>query len=161
MTEIWLFSPLISPKVCRLFVAVECFVRLKLDFFKCRMTLASRLLSRPKAFLLPWWQVVSQCLVGGSISHRSPGPVTADWRGRKTERWFTHNPVLGLTDDLSGLCILQVRRAETPRLCRDDGQVRDLCVHLSHRIGGPPSCDVLAKSVQQEVVLCWSTDPRL
>lgn len=70
------------------------------------------------------------------------------------ERWFTHNPVLGLTDDLSGLCALQVRRAQAPRLRRDDGQVRPLRVHLSRRTGGPPSCDVSVKSVQQEVALC-------
>lgn len=34
-------------------------------------------------------------------------------------------------DDLSALSDLQVRRAKTPRLCWDDGQVRDLCIHSS------------------------------
>lgn len=41
---------------------------------------------------------------------------------------YSH-PVPALMDDPSGLSALQVRRAKTPRLCRDDGQVRDLRVH--------------------------------
>lgn len=43
-------------------------------------------------------------------------------------------PVPNLMGDLSGLSTLQVRRAETPGLSWDDGQVKDVRMYLYYGI---------------------------
>lgn len=60
-----------------------------------------------------------------------PHPPRDSWlTGKKDNMRFAHNLSPDLMDDLSAFSALQVRRAKTPRLCWNDGQVSDLKVHL-------------------------------